>query len=245
MSAFQGWSQSACQPFFSASAGSWPVAPQTGFWLGDRKTWNQSFPEKAEVEIREYNLDLMCTVMLTSTRFCDLDFNTTYTVDRISGTCLMCTDEQHGSRIQQLPELPMQCHTGRCLDSQRDPEDKGHHQWRCETEREQLKVSVAAVWMWFYLASLVPPEAVACLCWSNGDDRWSVWHAVACWGNQDGPWTKGTPLGCTDGRAVVCGRGGHGRGLTADGRCSWRKKETNHMSTEKQKNIRQANSVYQ
>lgn len=44
-------------------------------------------------------------------------------------------------------------------------------------------------------------------------------------GNQDGPWTEGTPLGCADWRAVVGGRGGHWRGLTADGRCSWRKKE--------------------
>lgn len=98
-----------------------------------------------------------------------------------------------------------------------------------------LKVSVRCISMWHYLASLVPPEAVASLCWSNGDYRWSVWHTVARWGNQDRPWTEGTPLGCTDWRAVVGGWGGHWRGLTADGRCSWRKTETNDMSTVKER----------
>lgn len=89
-----------------------------------------------------------------------------------------------------------------------------------------------------YLASLGPPEAVAGLCRSNGYYRWSVWHAVARWGHQDGPWTEGTPLGCADWRAVVGGRGGHRRGLTADGRCSWRETEKTDLSTVKRQIVR-------
>lgn len=38
-----------------------------------------------------------------------------------SRTCPECTAWQRGSRTQQLPELPMRCHTERCSDSQRDP----------------------------------------------------------------------------------------------------------------------------
>lgn len=47
------------------------------------------------------------------------------TSNRILLTCLECTDERHGSRIQLLRELPMQCHTGHCSDSQRDPGHAG------------------------------------------------------------------------------------------------------------------------
>lgn len=76
-----------------------------------------------------------------------------------------------------------------------------------------------------YLASLVPPEAVASFCWSNCYYWWGVWHAVTRWRNKDRPCAKWTPLGCTDWRAVIGRRGGHWRGLTANGRCSWRKRE--------------------
>lgn len=76
-----------------------------------------------------------------------------------------------------------------------------------------------------YLASLVPPEAVASFCWSNCYYWWGVWHAVTRWRNKDRPWAKWTPLGCTDWRAVIGRRGGHWRGLTANGRCSCRKRE--------------------
>lgn len=76
-----------------------------------------------------------------------------------------------------------------------------------------------------YLASLAPPEAVASFCWSNCYYWWGVWHAVTRWRNKDRPRAKWTPLGCTDWRAVVGRRGGHWRGLTANGRCSWRRRE--------------------
>lgn len=76
-----------------------------------------------------FSLDIDC---LMSVRSCDLDnSNHRYCiVDRISCTCPECTDGQRGSRIQQLPELPTQCRTARCSDSQRDP---GHHrQKKCK-----------------------------------------------------------------------------------------------------------------
>lgn len=38
-----------------------------------------------------------------------------------SCTCPECTVEQRESRIQLLPELPRQYHTGHCSDNQKDP----------------------------------------------------------------------------------------------------------------------------
>lgn len=107
----------------------WFLARGTPNWIliGRQKDTYSIVHQSLWIHAEKDNLNMCSMIMLTFAHFLPhqpdpLNLTLTYTkIDSISRTCPECTVGQRGSRIQQLLELPRQCHSVHCWDSRRDP----------------------------------------------------------------------------------------------------------------------------